>query len=123
MREELPRASAVIIASRPPEQDDTVASVGDERQVLPALVRVGTISLIERDYPTSDGRCRSIVVITGLERKTEKHLAKMNVVNLYSPYWRERRLVTTRSRVCLISKDMLWVPFGGASHSVRSRHL
>lgn len=94
-REELPRASAVIIASRPPEQDGTVASVGDERQVLPALVRVGTISLIERlIIRLQTEGVAPIVVITGFKNaKLEKHLAKMNVVNLYNPYWRETSIV------------------------------
>jgi hypothetical protein len=47
-REELPRASAVIVASRPLERPESVTVLGEDQQVLPALLRIGRISLIER---------------------------------------------------------------------------
>ncbi len=89
MREELPRAAAVIIASRPDERDEAEADLKDDQQILPALIRVDKISLIERVVIRlqTEG-IAPIVVITGYKSGTlQKHLAKMNVVSLHNPYW------------------------------------
>ena len=47
-REELPRASAVIVASRPLERPESVTVLGEDHVVVAALLRIGRISLIER---------------------------------------------------------------------------
>ncbi len=94
MREELPRASAVIVASRPLEQCETDAAPAEDQQVLPALIRIGKISLIERVIiRMQTAGIAPIVVVTGFKNANlEKHLARMNVVSLYNPHWRKTTL-------------------------------
>lgn len=89
-REELTRASAVIIASRPLEHPESVSALGDDQLILPALIRIGKISLIERVIIRLQmAGVAPIVVITGFKNSIlEKHLAKMNVVSLHNPHWR-----------------------------------
>ena len=93
-REELPRASAVIVASRPFERPESVTGLGEDQQVLPALIRIGKISLIERVIiRLQTAGIAPIVVITGFKNSNlEKHLVRMNVVSLHNPHWRSSTL-------------------------------
>ncbi|MGI6120962.1 MAG: NTP transferase domain-containing protein [Saccharofermentanales bacterium] len=88
-REELPRASAVIVASRPLERPESVTVLGEDQQVLPALLRIGRISLIERlIIRLQTVGIAPIVVITGFKSgNLEKHLVRMNVVSLHNDHW------------------------------------
>ena len=93
-RERLPRASAVIVASRPFERPESVTGLGEDQQVLPALIRIGKISLIERVIiRLQTAGIAPIVVITGFKNSNlEKHLVRMNVVSLHNPHWRSSTL-------------------------------
>jgi len=91
MKKDLPRAAAVLIASRPAERGEVDVELKDDQQILPALLRVDNISLIERVIiRLQTAGVAPIVVITGFRNeKLERHLAKTNVVSLRNPHWRE----------------------------------
>ncbi len=87
----LPRAAAVIIASRPLERDDAVTDLAENKNILPALIQAGQVSFIERIIIRLQMiGVAPIVVITGFENEIlEKHLARMSVVSLNNPHWKE----------------------------------
>ncbi|HZK29161.1 MAG TPA: NTP transferase domain-containing protein [Clostridia bacterium] len=86
------RAAAVIIASRPLEPADSVReNSGDGKELLPAMIRDGQVTFIERVIIRLQlVGAAPVVVITGFENEQlERHLAKMSVVCLNNPNWRE----------------------------------
>ncbi len=89
---DVPRAAAVIVASRPLEPADSVTDMfGGGKEVLPALLRAGQVTFIERVIIRLQlAGAAPIVVITGFENEQlERHLAKMSVICLNNSHWRE----------------------------------
>ncbi len=86
------RGAAVIVASRPLEPGDAVTGPGGESgEILPALIKAGQLTFIERVIiRLQHAGAAPIVVITGFEsERLERHLSKMSVVCLNNPRWKE----------------------------------
>ncbi len=91
INDSLPRAAAVIVASRPLEREEAISDPGKDKQILPAMIKAGQVSFIERIIIRFQmAGVAPIVVITGFESETlEKHLARMSVVSLNNLHWRK----------------------------------
>ncbi len=86
------RGAAVIVASKPPDPALVAAGfTGDERDLPPAMIRLGQVTLIERVIIRFQlVGSAPVIVITGFENELlERHLARMSVVCLNNPDWKE----------------------------------